>query len=369
MTGEASVMLKLNDSFALDLVRDLYGDEQELMAWARIDDGFDDHPKLLGLLEDEGGITAVGLWTLCLTWAHRNTRKKGKTPGLIPAGLPRRYLGPGGRETAKLLVAHGLWDEVEDGWQIHDFADYLPSDETREARAEAGRKGAAKRWGSKKADSGAKTEPGSKQTDGNLPSGSHEDAGNGEANDGSRARRRAGTISKEIAPEPEPTPEPGDEPSVHHETSPAEPDDESEQIRDDIERVCKHLADRIEGNGSKRPRITRTWQDSARLLMDADKRTEAQVHTAIDWCQDDEFWRSKVMSLPKLREKYDQLRLEAQRQGGRNSPPGTSGAPRSTTDERVAQVQALKAKYRTGTPPANEQQQTPPNTIPGAVVA
>ena len=58
------------------------------MAWGRLDDGFDDHPKVVALL-DEADLTtagvAVGLWTLCWTWAHRNTRKRGKTPGLIPA--------------------------------------------------------------------------------------------------------------------------------------------------------------------------------------------------------------------------------------------------------------------------------------------
>lgn len=82
-------------------------------------------------------------------------------------------------------------------------------------------------------------------------------------------------------------------------------------IREDVGRLCKHLADRIEENGSKRPEITRGWLDSARLLIDKDKRTEEQVHTCIDWCQQDEFWRTNILSMPKLREKYDQLRLKA----------------------------------------------------------
>jgi hypothetical protein len=129
------------------------------MPWARIDDGFDDHPKVLALLEEEGAGAAVGLWTLCLTWAHRNTRKKGKTPGLLPVHLPRRYLGADARDAAHLLVKHRLWDSVDDGWLIHDFDDYLPTEETRAARAEAGRRGAQKRWGTRR--------------DGKLPSVSH----------------------------------------------------------------------------------------------------------------------------------------------------------------------------------------------------
>lgn len=84
--------------------------------------------------------------------------------------------------------------------------------------------------------------------------------------------------------------------------------------RADVDRICTHLADRIEANGSKRPTITKGWRDAARLMLDRDGRTEAEVAGAIDWCQRDEFWRSNILSMPKLREKYDQLRLQAQRQ-------------------------------------------------------
>lgn len=89
-----------------------------------------------------------------------------------------------------------------------------------------------------------------------------------------------------------------------------------EPRRDDVERVCTHLADRIEANGSKRPTITEKWRTEARLLIDKDGRTVEQVIACIDWCQNDTFWRVNVLSMPKLREKYDQLRLAAQRAPG-----------------------------------------------------
>lgn len=82
-------------------------------------------------------------------------------------------------------------------------------------------------------------------------------------------------------------------------------------LREDVERLCLHLADRVEGNGAKRPSVTQRWRDAARLMLDNDKYTEKQVRTAIDWCQDSEFWRRNVMSMPKLREQYERLRLEA----------------------------------------------------------
>lgn len=88
-----------------------------------------------------------------------------------------------------------------------------------------------------------------------------------------------------------------------------------EPRRDDVEQVCTHLADRIEANGSKRPTITKTWRTEARLLLDKDGRTVEQITRCIDWCQENFFWRKNILSMPKLREKYDQLRLNAQDPG------------------------------------------------------
>jgi hypothetical protein len=101
----------------------------------------------------------------------------------------------------------------------------------------------------------------------------------------------------------------------------AKPDDGAP--REDVERICQHLAARIEAKGSKRPSVTKTWRDEARLMLDNDGRPEENVHKAIDWCQDSGFWHSKVMSVPKLREKFDQLRLEADQERKRRS--GSNG--------------------------------------------
>lgn len=99
--------------------------------------------------------------------------------------------------------------------------------------------------------------------------------------------------------------------------SEAEPSDAVSIARQDVERLCARLADRIEQNGSKRPTVTTKWRDSARLLIDKDGHTEEQVRAAIDWSQNHEFWRGNILSMPKLREKYDQMRLQAQ--GGRSN--------------------------------------------------
>jgi hypothetical protein len=97
------------------------------------------------------------------------------------------------------------------------------------------------------------------------------------------------------------------------------------EIRPDVDRICDHLADRIAANGSRRPAVGKKWRTAARLILDLDGRTEAQVHAAIDWCQDDEFWRGNILSMPTLRERYDQLRLQAQRDNG--APRAPAGDP------------------------------------------
>ena len=101
--------------------------------------------------------------------------------------------------------------------------------------------------------------------------------------------------------------------------------------REDADRICSHLADRIEANSStgKRPTITQRWRDTARLMIDRDGLSEDRIHRAIDWCQDDEFWRLNIKSMPKLRDHYDRLQQEAQRRarsGNGHAAPGPDRA-------------------------------------------
>lgn len=175
------------------------------MAWARLDDGFSDHPKVLNLIDtlpEMEGAAAIGLWTLALSYAHR-TMRSAKTPGLIPRSFPRRNLVP--TWLGDRLVAAGLWEEHEDGWLIHDFGDYLPSDELRSKRAEAGKRGAAARWAN-----GANASSETAGSDGNLPSGAM-----------AKGDGTASMANGKTCPEPEPEPEPK---KTSSSSSPAAPD-------------------------------------------------------------------------------------------------------------------------------------------------
>jgi hypothetical protein len=94
--------------------------------------------------------------------------------------------------------------------------------------------------------------------------------------------------------------------------------------RSDVEALCIHLADRIAENTGRRPIVTPAWRTSTRLLLDLDHRTTEQAHWLIDWCQDSDFWRANVLSMPKFRERWDQLYLQSRRDASR--APVTNGA-------------------------------------------
>lgn len=77
----------------------------------------------------------------------------------------------------------------------------------------------------------------------------------------------------------------------------------------EVESLCVLLADLIQANGVKRPSITTRWRDECRRLLDRDGYTAAQVEAVIRWAQGDSFWRSNILSMPKLREKFSALLL------------------------------------------------------------
>jgi len=122
-----------------------------------------------------------------------------------------------------------------------------------------------------------------------------------------------------------------------------------EDVRADVARLCGHLADRIEANGSNRPAITKRWRDAARLMLDRDGRTEQQITAAIDWCQAHEFWRANILSMPKLREKYDQLRLQASHPP---SPNGKHAGKAAILSRSMERAEAREAHDPEGNRPA-----------------
>lgn len=105
------------------------------MPWVKLDDGFADHPKI-----HEVGPIAAWLHVAALCYCARHL-----TDGRVPSRVVRGLIdAPRPRVLVDKLVSSGLWDEVEGGYEIHDYLDYQPSRERvlaeREAAAERQRR-------------------------------------------------------------------------------------------------------------------------------------------------------------------------------------------------------------------------------------
>ncbi len=254
------------------------------MPWFKVDDKLHDHRK-----SRKAGKSAMGVWVLAGSWSMDND-----TDGFIPCDVLARW---GTVADARRLIDAGLWREAthkgEQGWRFHDWSRFQPSAAVtaakRAAEAEAGIRGNHKRW---HADRGL-TDPDCEYCY-RVPD--QEPDGVPDANP------IGGGESPPIPPVPEPVPHISPNGDTSRELAP---------IREDVTRLCDHLADRIAEDGSKRPSITKGWHDAARLMLDKDGRTEAEIHQAIDWCQSHHFWRTNVLSMPTLREKFDRLRKVA----------------------------------------------------------
>lgn len=103
------------------------------MTWLKVDDQLHGHPKV-----DGAGLSAMGLWVRCGSWASAYL-----TEGHIPASLTRTLGRP--RDVAALVDA-GLWvPNGMGGFAMHDFLDYNPTAAQVRARRAAARRRQEKR--------------------------------------------------------------------------------------------------------------------------------------------------------------------------------------------------------------------------------
>lgn len=266
------------------------------MAWARLDDGFGDHPKTLDVIEtlDElVGAAAIGLWTLGLAYAHR-TMRTAKIPGYIPRSFARTARVPAW--IGDKLCDAGLWEHADGGgWVVHDFDQYLPSEGLRSKRAEAGRKGAAARWG-KTAGQDTSAEE-TADGDSNLPSDANGKNGN-------------------ACPEPEP------EPIKKKTSSSSSPAKRGTRIPDDFA-MTPEMIDwgrenfpHLDGKA-----ITAEFVDYWRAVPGA-------KGVKLDWTAT---WRNWIRRKGEQGGGYS---------NGTSRPPTPIGPKPSTTDQRVAQAYA-----------------------------
>lgn len=134
------------------------------MTWVRLDEAFAQHPKVVRV-----GPLGMALHVAALCYCNTYL-----TDGHLPTAAARTLIDledfGGSKAVIKELVNNGLWDEVADGYQLHDYHEYQPTKQQvidlrskKQAAGEAGGKasGEAKRKAKQKASAQAKSKPGS----------------------------------------------------------------------------------------------------------------------------------------------------------------------------------------------------------------
>lgn len=118
------------------------------MPWVRIDDHFNEHPKLAAV-----GPVGWGIWLAGLAYSNRNltdgfipravavgfggdwtvelAQERDGTPGFttwtIDRGTGMHGEGMDSPWVIGVLLEYGLWEETDGGYRIHDYADYQPT--------------------------------------------------------------------------------------------------------------------------------------------------------------------------------------------------------------------------------------------------
>lgn len=112
------------------------------MSWAKLDDRYDDHPKVRQAWREHPA--TVGVHAMAITHSARYG-----TDGLVAAAWLRDLMPHWAqrKKVLAILVSAGLFDAVGDGsYRVHDFLDYNPSRLSRAKLSSAAREAALVRW-------------------------------------------------------------------------------------------------------------------------------------------------------------------------------------------------------------------------------
>ena len=96
------------------------------MSWVRLDDGSPGHRKIVGLSD-----AAFRLWIVGLTYCNQQAndgRFSAASARIMTGYLASPELGRGAMAE---LCAAGLWAATADGFEVHDYLEYQPSQEER----------------------------------------------------------------------------------------------------------------------------------------------------------------------------------------------------------------------------------------------
>lgn len=249
-------------------------------AFAKFDVGYLDNPKMADVLDSS-------LHAICMHFASVLHCSQHLTDGLVAPKAMQRKVG-GSEADIQILIDAGLWHEPdhdcascrdacpevpENRVYVHDFLEHN-RDAAEAKRVSKERSRVAKEgWEKRKADANGMQ------------------------------------IALQSAEQNEPVCNAEREREKERETSSSGIADATP--RPEVVELLDLLDDCLQRNGFKKPSRTKKNTDAARLLLEKDGYDKQQVAWMIQWATSDEFWRTNILSMSKLREKFDQLKAKA----------------------------------------------------------
>ena len=291
------------------------------MPWFNVDDGFAFHRKVVA-----AGNAAIGLWARAGAWSAGEL-----TEGFIPDHMVSTM---GTLAQARKLVTVGLWTTVEGGYQFHEWSDD-GRNPTRQQVLERRNKDREKKALARAAKQRKAEQFAEQQVNGSRPQGTpegHPEGSTGGVPEGVRSTTPLPSTPLESLRDSSPT-------AVDHVT----PDRASARDR----------AAALSGKGHSptAAKIVSTFAATCRRTPPAAVRNELGIQVddllAEDWTSDEiaralAAWGAKGLDARKLPSVANEIANSAPDRG-RPSP----AARPSTTDQRVAAAQALKARFAT----------------------
>lgn len=293
------------------------------MPFFPVDDGFAFHRKTV-----RAGNAAVGLWTRAGSWCNWQL-----TDGFVPDDVVT-VLGTASQ--AERLVKAGLWHRADGGYVFHEYLG--PGRNKSRAEVELRRKNEAEKKARARAAKGSSGKEyertGPEQFENSVEESQESNdlfSTNPQVSDGCPPGTPEGVprgVPRGVLATP-PLPYKQEKKTSSSSTS-------AQPTRDDVEQLCQRLHGRVTANGAKAT-ITKKWRDEARRLIDLDGRELTKALNLIDWATSNTFWAPNILSMPKFRERYDQLQMQALREWGQRngSRPAAPGAASSTGSKRV----------------------------------
>ena len=119
---------------------------------------------------------------------------------------------------------------------------------------------------------------------------------------------------------------------------------ELEETREDVLAVLDRIDQHCTDHDFKKPSRTKQNLNAARLLIDKDGYTTEQIIWIMNWVTQSGFWAPNIRSAAKLREKFDQLKGQAQRE---QAPRTNHQRPTAKTRmmESAAMIQRLQEQH------------------------